>query len=197
MPPDRFVLSASHAGQTRDLWRLIRYPARFLIWSGEHPRYHYTSRDGERPHFTALDGLESAPIQPDLAARIQAHEPGGKTKHHRGGWPTRWSDIDDYQPTIGTAFIYPDDFLRFETRPASRRWRRRLVIPLDVGQGVQATHYLAWPTERSRRHLAELGAHPRTVDVQIFSRWDPWSIVHVEVTEPGAEQHTPGPPPAG
>jgi hypothetical protein len=189
MPSDRFVLVASHGGETRDLWRLIREPRQVIEWNCEYPRYHHTMRDGEHPHFTALDGLDSpsAPVHPTLVAAVQEANPGEKAKHHPMGWPTHWTDVGDYHALTGTAFVYPDDFPRLDARPASRRWRR-LVVPIEDGQGVQATHYLAWPTETTRRHVLTLCAMPGTVDVQLLAHWDPWSIIHVQVTKPGAVQ---------
>ena len=96
-------------------------------------------------------------------------------------------DILDYVGVSGTAFVYPDDFRGLDARPASRRWRR-LVISLEDDQGVQATHYYAWATEATRRFILELCAADGSVGVLIFARWDPWSIIHVQVTEPGAVQ---------
>ena len=187
MPSDRFVLAASHLGQTVDLWKLVRSPDQFLVWNCEFPTYHHTYRDGEHPHSTAQDGLESAPVHPAIVAALQARETGRKAKHQPMGWPTRWSDVEDYQATIGIGFIYPDDLPRFDPRPAGRRWRR-LVVPLADGQGVQATHYLAWPTEVTRRYVDAMRALPGTVEVRMLDQWEPWSIVHVQVTEPGAVQ---------
>ncbi len=192
MPPERFVVAAEHGGQTVDLWKLVRSADRFLSWSCEFPAYHRTWIDGQRPHATAQDGLESAPIHPDLAAAIQAHEPDRKAKHHPQGQLTRWLDIEDFMQTTGLGFTYPDDFFRFPTASTRSHWKR-LVVPLEIGQGVQIEHYLAWPTKHTRQFLSSLSTIPGTFDVWIVDRWEPWSIVHLKVTEPRAEQWTPGP----
>lgn len=67
------------------------------------------------------------PYIPTSWQRSREAHPDERAKHHTMGWPTRWSDIDDYQPLTGIAFVYLDDFPRLNPRPASRRWRRRVV----------------------------------------------------------------------
>jgi hypothetical protein len=83
MPKVRFALAASHSGRTVDLWKLVRHPDCFLTWNCEFPSFHHTYRDGEHPHSTAQDGLESAPVHPSIVAARQAMEPGKKAKHLR------------------------------------------------------------------------------------------------------------------
>jgi hypothetical protein len=41
------ALAASHSGRTVDLWKLVRYADRFLVWNCEFPSFHHTYRDGE------------------------------------------------------------------------------------------------------------------------------------------------------
>jgi hypothetical protein len=180
----RLVIVASHGGDTRNIWRIYRSERGVVEWSGRFPRYHHTMRDGERPHFTAFDGLANAPVDPLIVA--SANNP----KHQPMGWPTDWSQIDDIQFTSGIGFTYPDQFDGFEEKPASRRWRP-IEVPLAEDQGVQASHFLARPTVASRRYIAGLCEVSGTVEVHIVSDWEPWSVIHVQVTEPGAVQRHP------
>jgi hypothetical protein len=69
--PHPLVLAASHACQTVDLWKLVRSADRFVGWSCESPSYH-PYLDGQRPHATAQDGLESAPIHPISQPRYRS-----------------------------------------------------------------------------------------------------------------------------
>ena len=88
MPSFRFVLAASHAGEERDIWRLVREPNQVVLWTAKYPEYHHTMKNGERPHFTAQDGIDSstAPIHPSLVAALQeAHPDVEKVKHHPMG----------------------------------------------------------------------------------------------------------------
>ena len=170
-----------------DVWKLVRSARSFVTWTCEYPTYHQTYRDGEHPHSTAQDGLESAPVHPSLAAAVKAQDPSRKAKHLRMGWPTRWSDIEHFSLTTGIGFIYPDDFPSFAAASHRSSWQR-LVVPLAAGQGVQAMHYLARPTNATRKYLAQLSAMDGTFEIRIIDRWEPWSVVHVSVTKPGALQ---------
>jgi hypothetical protein len=96
MPKVRFALAASHSGRTVDLWKLVRHPDCFLTWNCEFPSFHHTYRDGEHPHSTAQDGLESAPVHPSIVAARQGHgareEGETPTNDCREGWKGRGSD---------------------------------------------------------------------------------------------------------
>ena len=61
VPSFRFVLAASHAGEERDIWRLVREPNQVVEWTAKYPKYHHTMKNGQRPHYTAQDGIDSPP----------------------------------------------------------------------------------------------------------------------------------------
>jgi len=135
MSPERFVVAAEHGGQTIDLWKLVRYQHRFVAFSCEFPTYHRTWKDGQRPHATAQDGLESAPIHPDLAAPMQAHLPDRKAKAP----PSGAADT-----LVGHRRLHADH------RAGLHLSRRLLSVP-DILKAVAMEEARRSPGDRTRR----------------------------------------------
>lgn len=125
-----FIVSTEADGRVFDLWRIVRREREFRSIVHEHAELNYTYKDGQRPYLRGTRGLEKW-LHPMLYRAMKARDPRGRDKHFTQGWPRRWDDIPEVQPTTGTRVILYDDLALFPTaspKPGD------MVVP--VGGGV-------------------------------------------------------------
>lgn len=191
-----FILSAECDGVVRDLWRLVRRPSEFRSIRLDTPELNMTYRDGHRPYLKGELGL-SKWLHPELITGRRRLTP--VKKHFEVGWPRRWGDILDVQPTTGTHMIGADELQTYPLMKAKAdevilplQARRplfypsdqeaafyRATVPLSSGAAVQADVFLARASravEESLSRMAETG-----VCLWVWTAWPFWSAVHVRI----------------
>jgi hypothetical protein len=149
-------------------------------------------------------GLEKW-LHPTLYRAMKARDPRGRDMHFGQGWPRRWDDIPDVQPTTGTREILYEDLALFPTsspKPSDivvpvgtgvpvfvpqadvgAKPVYRTTVPLRPGLGVTGHVYLTRSTQGARAELASLATS--VACLWVWTAWDFWSAARVGVTDHG------------
>jgi hypothetical protein len=173
------VVTAQYPDGEFDLVKVIRSAQTFLIVHLDRPDEHYTFRDGERPHYTAIRGLRYTTSAGPIPLRTQS----GVEKHRRVGWPSRWEEIDTYQLAGGSGYLYRED-VRGYPEAKARKGVDRLAIDLLPDEGAQIGHYLVRAGDSGSAFVASMAAGSDRTMIWVCARWDPWSVVVAQSSNP-------------
>jgi len=198
------IVSAEADGRVFDLWRIVRRERQFRSIVHEHPELNYTYKDGQRPYLRGARGLGKW-LHPMQYRVMKTRDPKRRDKHFAQGWPSRWDDIPDVQPTTGTRVILYDDLALFPAAspdpgdivvPVDRgvpifapqsvigAKPYRATVPLQPGLGITGHVYLTRSTAEARRELDILASSAACL--WVWTAWEFWSAAHVGVTDHGA-----------
>lgn len=163
-------------GELRDVWRLVRYPAR-AIWRkcDSPPTRHHTWRSGrEVPHLTDEDGLD--PVYGESLLAALAEDQGQfPPKHLPMGSLPSWEDLPAVHAQSGA--LVPAERLGTFPLSADRPSYERLVVDLGHDEAVSFWHYLVRPEGETSLRVLESDS----LASWRCERWAPWSVVLVSV----------------